>query len=64
MQGISIVTGTLDRKEYLPSLIENTVNSGSDVKVELVLVDGGSTDAWTKKLLPSLYEPRDKIRIT
>ena len=39
---ISIVTGTLNRKKYLPQLIENTVNSNE--KLELVLVDGGSDD--------------------
>jgi GT2 family glycosyltransferase len=39
---ISIVTGTLNRKYLLPYLIENTVESNS--KLELVLVDGGSTD--------------------
>jgi glycosyltransferase involved in cell wall biosynthesis len=39
---ISIVTGTLNRKNLLPSLIQNTVDS--DERLELVLVDGGSTD--------------------
>ena len=39
---ISIVTGTLNRLGMLPSLIENTVLS--DERLELVLVDGGSTD--------------------
>jgi glycosyltransferase involved in cell wall biosynthesis len=39
---ISIVTGTLNRKNLLPNLIKNTVDS--DERLELVLVDGGSTD--------------------
>ena len=39
---ISIVTGTLNRKNLLPGLIENTV--GKSDKLELVLVDGGSDD--------------------
>lgn len=39
---ISIVTGTLNRMEYLPQLLENTVKA--DERIELVLVDGGSTD--------------------
>jgi glycosyltransferase involved in cell wall biosynthesis len=50
MHGISIVTGTLNRQKYLPDLIANTVNSGSGVKVELVLVDGGSTDGTIEYL--------------
>jgi len=39
---ISIVTGTLNRVGMLPNLIANTVLS--DDRLELVLVDGGSTD--------------------
>ena len=39
---ISVVTGTLNRMDYLPRLLENTVNA--DERIELVLVDGGSTD--------------------
>jgi len=39
---ISIVTGTLNRGPFLQGLIENTVESNE--KLELVLVDGGSTD--------------------
>lgn len=39
---ISIVTGTLNRIDFLPGLIENTVFNNSNL--ELVLVDGGSTD--------------------
>jgi glycosyltransferase involved in cell wall biosynthesis len=39
---ISIVTGTLNRQNLLPDLIDNTVNS--DNRIELILVDGGSTD--------------------
>lgn len=48
MSKISIVTGTLNRKQYLDQLIENTV--GSSDKVELVLVDGGSTDGTIEKM--------------
>jgi len=39
---ISIITGTLNRGTLLPKLIENTVEAND--KLELVLVDGGSTD--------------------
>jgi glycosyltransferase involved in cell wall biosynthesis len=39
---ISIVTGTLNRGPFLPGLIENTVEANENL--ELVLVDGGSTD--------------------
>lgn len=60
MQGISIVTGTLNRKEYLPALIENTVNSGSDVEIELILVDGGSTDG-TIQFIEELNHPKIKL---
>ncbi len=39
---ISVVTGTLNRRELLPSLIENIVVACP--KLELILVDGGSSD--------------------
>jgi len=39
---ISIVTGTLDRLEILKEVIKNTV--GRSNKLELILLDGGSTD--------------------
>jgi glycosyltransferase involved in cell wall biosynthesis len=39
---ISVVTGTLNRLDLLKKVIENTVDSSD--KVELVLLDGGSTD--------------------
>ena len=39
---ISIVTGTLNRIDHLKRVIENTVDS--DPRLELVLIDGGSTD--------------------
>lgn len=39
---ISIVTGTLNRRKVLPFLIQNTVERCD--KLELVLLDGGSTD--------------------
>ena len=60
MQGISIVSGTLNRREYLPELISNTVDSGSVVNVELVLVDGGSTDG-TIEYLDALNHPQIKL---
>jgi glycosyltransferase involved in cell wall biosynthesis len=52
---ISIVTGTLDRIDYLKAVIENTVNSSD--KLELVLVDGGSTDG-TIDYIKSLNHPK------
>ena len=39
---LSIVTGTLNRLEILKHVIDNTVNKSD--KLELVLLDGGSTD--------------------
>lgn len=55
---ISIITGTLNRVNLLPTLIENTVLSND--KLELVLVDGGSVDA-TKTYIESLNHPRIKF---
>jgi len=48
---ISIVTGTLNRLELLKKVVENTIYSNE--KIELILVDGGSTDGtieYIKKL--------------
>lgn len=39
---LSIVTGTLNRLEILKHVIDNTINKSD--KLELVLLDGGSTD--------------------
>lgn len=55
---ISIVTGTLNRVDLLPNLIENTVLSNE--KIELVLVDGGSTDG-TLDYVKSLNNDRIKL---
>lgn len=55
---ISIVTGTLDRKPLLEKVIKNTVESCE--KLELVLVDGGSTDG-TIEFIKSLNNPRIKL---
>jgi glycosyltransferase involved in cell wall biosynthesis len=55
---ISIVTGTLNRLEYLKRVIENTVNSNA--RLELVLVDGGSTDG-TIEYLKSINHPQIKL---
>jgi glycosyltransferase involved in cell wall biosynthesis len=55
---ISIVTGTLNRLNYLPQLIENTV--GSNDKLELVLVDGGSIDG-TIDYINKLNNPRIRL---
>ena len=55
---ISIVTGTLNRVHFLEKLIENTVNSCE--KVELILVDGGSTDG-TQDLIRKLNHERIKL---
>lgn len=51
---ISIVTGTLDRLHLLPNLIKNTILSNDNL--ELILVDGGSTDG-TIEYLNSLDYP-------
>lgn len=55
---ISIVTGTLNRLGMLRSLIENTVLS--DKRLELVLVDGGSTDG-TLDYIKQLNHPQIKL---
>jgi glycosyltransferase involved in cell wall biosynthesis len=55
---LSIVTGTLNRKYLLESLIENTVMSNNEV--ELVLVDGGSTDG-TIECVKQINHPRVKL---
>ena len=55
---ISIVTGTLNRVGMLPALISNTVMS--DERLELVLVDGGSTDG-TINYIKELNHPQIKL---
>ena len=55
---ISIVTGTLNRKHLLPGLIQNTILSNENL--ELVLVDGGSTDG-TLEYLRSVNHQRLKV---
>jgi glycosyltransferase involved in cell wall biosynthesis len=55
---ISIVTGTLNRRKLLPRVVENTVDA--DDRLELVLVDGGSTDG-TQEYVASLGHPRIKF---
>lgn len=55
---ISIITGTLNRVNLLPRLVENTVLANS--KIELVLVDGGSVDE-TKVYIQNLNHPRVKF---
>ena len=44
----SIITGTLNRVKTLPKLIKNTVDSFS--KMELIILDGGSTDGSVEYL--------------
>jgi glycosyltransferase involved in cell wall biosynthesis len=55
---ISIVTGTLDRLEFLSDLIKNTVHKND--KLELVIVDGGSTDG-TINFIKNLNNPNIKL---
>ena len=55
---ISIITGTLNRVGMLPTLIANTVLS--DERLELVLVDGGSTDG-TIDYIKQLNHPQIKL---
>ena len=56
MKNISIVTGTLNRKNLLPGLIDNTVDSNN--MLELVLVDGGSSDG-TLEFIKGLHHPNN-----
>jgi glycosyltransferase involved in cell wall biosynthesis len=55
---LSIVTGTLERRHLLPGLIANTVDANE--QLELVLVDGGSTDG-TIDYIKGLNHPRIKL---
>ena len=55
---ISIVTGTLNRCNLLPNLINNTIDKND--KLELVLVDGGSTDG-TIEYIKELNNPNIKF---
>lgn len=55
---ISIVTGVLDRKHTLEGLIGNTIDAWD--KLELILVDGGSTDG-TVEFIKKLDHPRIKL---
>jgi len=55
---ISIVTGTLNRCHLLENLIKNTIDSND--KLELVLVDGGSSDG-TLEYIKKLNHPRIKL---
>jgi len=52
---LSIVTGTLDRLECVKKLVKNTVEANE--KLELVLVDGGSSDGTTE-YIKKLNHPR------
>lgn len=55
---ISITMGTLNREKYLRRMVNNTALSCD--KLELVIVDGGSTDN-TVGYLKSLNHPRIKL---
>lgn len=55
---ISVVTGTLDRLDCLRRVVDNTVGQSEDL--ELVLVDGGSTDG-TLEWVRSLAHPRVRL---
>ena len=56
---ISVVTGTLNRADYLENLIANTVEA--DDRIELVLVDGGSTDGTIEFIETFINHPRIKL---
>jgi glycosyltransferase involved in cell wall biosynthesis len=55
---ISIITGTLNRLELLKRVISNTV--GRSNKLELILMDGGSTDG-TVEYVKELNNPQIKL---
>lgn len=55
---ISIVSGTLNRVSLLPKLIQNTVDANK--KLELILVDGGSTDG-TINYIKKVNHPQIKL---
>lgn len=55
---LSIITGTLNRKKYLERVVKNTVLSYD--RLELVLVDGGSSDG-TQDYIKGLNHPRIKL---
>ena len=51
---ISIVSGTLNRKENVKRLVENTIEKYNFL--ELVLVDGGSTDGTVEYIQSLNYD--------
>lgn len=55
---ISIVTGTLNRVNLIDDLIKNTV--GNNDNLELILVDGGSSDGTIEKI-KSINHPNVKL---
>jgi glycosyltransferase involved in cell wall biosynthesis len=55
---LSLVTGTLNRRNLLPGLLENTIFANENL--ELVIVDGGSQDG-TLEFLRNIDHPRLKL---
>ena len=49
---VSVVSGTYNRLELLQRMVQSARDSAGDLPLEIVLVDGGSTDgtqAWAKQ---------------
>jgi glycosyltransferase involved in cell wall biosynthesis len=65
---VSVVTGTLNRLRLLKSCIESVRLNGFSGKIEIVAVDGGSTDGTLKWLakqrdISTIVQPNYKIEI-
>ena len=59
---ISIISGTLNRKENVKRLIESTIEKYNFL--ELVLVDGGSTDGTIEYVESLNYENLIFVRLS
>lgn len=56
---ISVVMGTFNRLSFLKAAVKSVRNNGSDVPMEIIVIDGGSTDGTLRWLI----RQRDVITI-
>lgn len=60
MIDISVIIPTFNRKEYLPKSIESCFGGNGSVRVEVIVVDNGSTDG-TRDWLQALDDKRIRV---